>query len=159
MPMSRPSRIGRRDNGMKRGFTLVEILVVLAIFALATAVIMPSTGRLLDQTTAHAVFFEFQRDVSALRRQANRTGHTMRLIDPDARADAELGDQSIRLRAPWRYTIAPALVIDEGGGCGVATVNLLDRDTVVMTLRTADGDCNFSRQQTTAVPHRELSSQ
>ena len=62
---------GGRGRG---GYSLMEILVVLAIFALSTAVIMPSTSRMLDQTTAHAVFFEFQRQVSDLRREANRTG-------------------------------------------------------------------------------------
>lgn len=136
----------------------MEMLVVLALFAMATAIIMPSTARMLDQATAHAVFFEFQRDVSDLRREANRTGIPIRLIDPEARPDIVLGDRKIRLRDPWRYTIAPALEIAEGGSCGAAAVNLLNRDTVVMTLRTDDGTCGFSRFQSAAGPPPASSS-
>ena len=138
--------------------TLIEILVVLAIFALATAVIMPSTSRMLDQATAHAVFFEFQRDVSNLRREANRTGVPIRVIDPAAEAEPARGDRHIILREPWRYTIAPALEIAEGGSCGPTMVNLLTGDRVVMTLRAEDGACRFIRLQTTAAPPREPSS-
>jgi hypothetical protein len=119
---------------------------------------MPFTGRLLDQATAHAVFFEFQRDVSSLRREANRTGAGLRLIDPEAAIDASRGDRRIALRRPWRYTIAPALEIAEGGACGATTVNLLETDRVVMTLRTDRGDCRFSRLQTTEARPREPSS-
>lgn len=153
------NRRNRSRAASRGGFSLIEILVVLAIFAIATAVVMPFTGRLLDQATAHAVFFEFQRDVSALRRESNRTGEALRLIDPEVRPDPARGDRRIALRRPWRYTMAPALDIAEGGACGATTVNLLERDTVVMTLRTDRGDCRFSRLQTTAAPPREPSSQ
>ncbi len=125
--------------------TLIELLVVLAIFAMATAVIMPSTSRLLDQATAHAVFFEFQRDVSDLRREANRTGLAVRLIDPAVTPSEDDGDRVISLRRPWRYTVAPALTIAEGGACGIATVNLLSEDRVVMTLQSRDATCRFIR--------------
>lgn len=156
--MFRPARPSRRPTRSPDGFSLIEILVVLAIFAIATAVVMPFTGRLLDQATAHAVFFEFQRDVSALRREANRTGAGLRLIDPAAPIDLAQGDRRIALRRPWRYTMAPSLEIAEGGACGVTTVNLLETNTVIMTLRTDRGDCRFSRLQTTAAPPREPSS-
>lgn len=123
----------------------MEILVVLAIFALSTAIIMPSTSRMLDQTTAHAVFFEFQRQVSDLRREANRTGEALRVVDPSM--PLVEGDRLIELRAPWRYTLAPALTIAEGGGCSIVSANLINQDRVVMTLRTDDGACRFIRYQ------------
>ena len=130
----------------------MEILVVLAIFALATAVIMPTTSRMLDQATAHAVFFEFQRQVSDLRREANRTGEAVRLVDPAAMPAAD--DRTVTLREPWRYTLAPALDIAPGGACSPTTANLLNGERVVMTLRSEDADCRFMRQATTAVPPR-----
>jgi len=133
----------------------VEILVVLAIFALAAAVIMPSTSRMLDQATAHAVFFEFQRQVSDLRREANRTGEAIRLVDPAATPSE--GERTVTLREPWRYTLAPALDIAPGGSCSPTTANLLKDDRVVMTLRAQDADCRFIRQATTAAPPREPS--
>jgi len=123
----------------------MEMLVVLALFALATAVIMPSTSRMLDQATAHAVFFEFQRDVSDLRREANRTGVPIRLIDPAATPNVGQGERVIQLRRPWRYTLAPALQIEEGGSCGQSSVNLLNEDSVVMSLHTRDFTWRFIR--------------
>ena len=117
-------------------------------FSLITAVIMPSTSRMLDQATAHAVFFEFQRQVSDLRREANRTGEAVRLIDPAA-TPLE-GERAVTLREPWRYTLAPPLDIAAGGACSPTTANLLNGERVVMTLRSEDADCRFMRQATTA---------
>lgn len=132
----------RRARG---GYTLIEVLVVLAIFALSTAIIMPSTARMLDQTTSHAVFFEFQRQMSDLRREANRTGEPVRVVDPSMPKTED--DRLLELRAPWRYTLAPALDIAEGGRCSSVSANLINQDRVVMTLRTDDGTCRFIRLQ------------
>lgn len=139
-----------RSRRSRDGYTLMEVLVVLAIFALSTAIIMPSTARMLDQTTSHAVFFEFQRQVSDLRREANRTGEPIRIVDPSMPQTE--GDRLLELRAPWRYTLAPALDIAEGGGCSTVSANLINQDRVVMTLRADDGNCRFIRLQ--AAPTR-----
>jgi len=140
----RPADLARPRRA-RGGYTLIEVLVVLAIFALSTAIIMPSTARMLDQTTAHAVFFEFQRQMSDLRREANRTGEPLRVVDPSM--PKVEGDRLLELRAPWRYTLAPALDIAEGGGCSTTSANLINQDRVVMTLRTDDGTCRFIRLQ------------
>lgn len=140
----------------------MEILVVLAILAMATAIIMPSTGRMMDQATSHAVFFEFQKQVSDLRREANRTGVALRVVDPDAAVLADdspiiarepdgpvepVPERVITLREPWTYTMAPALEIAEGGLCAPASVNLVKEGQVVMTLRSTEPDCRFIRLQ------------
>lgn len=144
--MSRPIPPPRT---VRPGFSLMEILVVLAIFGLATAIIMPSTSRMLDQAMSHAVFFEFQRQVSDLRREASRTGVAIRIADPEAAAAAstegETTDRVLTLRSPWRYTMAPALEIAEGGACSPTSVNLARDDVVVMTLRSSGTDCRFTR--------------
>lgn len=142
----------RRARG---GYTLIEVLVVLAIFALSTAIIMPSTARMLDQTTSHAVFFEFQRQMSELRREANRTGTSLRVVDPSMPKTED--DRLLELRSPWRYTLAPALDIAEGGGCSTASANLINQERVVMTLRTDDGTCRFIRLQAPPAKGRSAS--
>lgn len=148
-----------RPADQRAGFSLIEILVVLAIFALSTAVVMPGMSRMLDQATAHAVFFEFQRQVSDLRREVSRTGIPVRLVDPAAEEPLPDGDHVVTLRSPWRYTMAPALTIGEGGVCGNTSVNLVTDDRVVMTLKAEGGGCQFIRQQIKAAPPRESSSQ
>lgn len=159
----------------REGFSLLEILVVLAIFALSAALIMPSTARMLDQATSHAVFFDFQEQVSNLRREANRTGVDIRLTEPDAAVLRTLDDgesdavgmdralaaerpRAILLRSPWTYTLTPNLDIAAGGVCSAATANLLNAGRVVMTLRSSGGDCRFIRLQTTAAQPRAPAS-
>ncbi len=153
MPMSTPTR--RADRS---GFTLMEILVVLVIMAVTTAVIMPSMSRMLDQATSHAVFFEFQRQIAEFRREANRTGVPIRVVDPSAAALLLEDDRTVTLRAPWRYTLAPALQIAAGGVCAPTTANLVNVDRVVMTLRLDGANCQFIRQQTTVAQLRESSA-
>lgn len=146
-------RINRRHRyGSRAGFSLMEILVVLAILALSTAIIMPSTARMLDQTTAHAVFFEFQRQASDLRREANRTGQALRVLDPAVYEQTDPDpalDRQIILRAPWTFSLSPSLEIAEGGLCNRTSVVLMKQEEVVMRLRTDDGTCRFVRYQTT----------
>lgn len=154
MPTSTPIKPGRRQ-----GFSLMEILVVLVIMGLSTALILPSTSRMLDQATSHAVFFEFQRDVSELRRSANRTGITVRLVDPERYRPGVDGEAVLSLRAPWRYTLAPDLEIAEGGVCSASSANLINGDRVVMTLRTSTSDCRFIRLQSEAGRSEPSSSQ
>lgn len=135
-----------RDQVCARaGFSLIEVLVVLAIFALSSAIIMPSMARMLDQTTAHAVFFEFQRQVSDARREVNRTGEPIIIIDPSLTDQLEEGERVLSLRAPWRYTLAPKLDITEGGICNPVSANLVLDERVVMSLRSSEGDCRFEQ--------------
>jgi prepilin-type N-terminal cleavage/methylation domain-containing protein len=132
------------------GFSLMEILVVLVILGLSTAIIMPSSARMLDQATSHAVFFEFQREISDLRRQANRTGVGVIVVDPATPTPLPEEARVIPMRAPWRYTVAPAFVIADGGVCGPASVNLIKDDTVVMALQSSGPNCRLIRVQTGA---------
>jgi prepilin-type N-terminal cleavage/methylation domain-containing protein len=137
----------RQPDRSRVGFSLIEILVVLAIFAIATAIIMPGTSRMLDQATSHAVFFEFQRQVSDLRREANRTGVSIRIVDPavEIEPEARFTVRQVTLRAPWRYTLAPALDIEGGGVCSPTSANLVRGDAVIMTLRSEGRTCRFVR--------------
>ena len=104
MPISLPTnaRIARA------GFSLIEVLVVLAIFAMSAAVIMPSTSRMLDQATSHAVFFEFQKQISDYRREANRTGVALQVADPEAASPADrLSPVSGEAASDVQRTISP----------------------------------------------------
>ena len=55
------------------GFSVLEMLIVLVVIALAVAIVMPRGAAMLDQATAHSVFFDFQRQVSDLRLKAYRS--------------------------------------------------------------------------------------
>ena len=83
----------------------------------------------------------------------------IRLVDPSAPLPLPDGDRTVTLRKPWRYTLAPALEIAEGGVCAPTMANLVNGDRVVMTLRMDDPSGQFTRQQITAAQPREPSSQ
>lgn len=137
------SQAANRRRG-RAGFSLIEILVVLAIMALATAVILPNGGRLLDQTLAQAVFFEFQRDVLQLRREANRSGSAITLVSGQA-PTSDPSERTLSLREGWSYVLTPPLAIDEAGACGPAEAVLTRNGAVVMHLRVGGADCRFIR--------------
>ena len=132
------ARIGRA------GFSLIEILVVLAIMALATAIILPNGARLLDQTVAQSVFFDFQRDVLQLRREANRSGSAITLLSAGAEPK-DATERTLTLREGWGYALTPALVIDEAGACAPGEAILTRNTEPVMRLRVEGADCRFIR--------------
>lgn len=57
----------------KAGYSVLEVLIVLAIMAMASAIVMPRGLAMLDRVMTHVVFFDLQREVSDLRRDAYRT--------------------------------------------------------------------------------------
>lgn len=118
--------------------------MVLTIMALATAVIMPNGARLLDQTVAQAVFFEFQRDVLQLRREANRSGSAITVLSAGAPAEGE-GERTLLLRAGWSYSLEPDLRIDEAGACAPGEATLMRDEAPIVFLRVEGADCRFTR--------------
>lgn len=129
----------------RAGYTLLEMLIVLAIMALAIAIVVPRGEAMLDQMTAHAVFFDFQRQVSDLRREAyaSQTPTAVRAAD-----DAEPADAAARvlpLRAGWTYRLDHAIAITAGGRCTPALVEVLKSGKPVMHLKATDAACHFIR--------------
>lgn len=147
MPMSAAApRTERRRR--RAGVSLVEMLVVLAIMAIATGILMPSSARLLDQATAHAAFFELQREVNDLRRLAYRSGEPIRVQGTAAVEDQdqdEPGARRLRLPASWTYALDPELLISEGGVCSSTMARLYRDGEEIMVLRMADEACRFTR--------------
>ncbi len=129
----------------KAGYTLLEMLIVLAVMALAVAIVLPRGEAMLDQMTAHAVFFDFQRQVSDLRREAyaSQTGVTVRGSDD---ADPSLvRARAIPLRAGWTYRLTQPIAISDGGACAGGAVVVLKYGRPVMRLAMADRACHFIR--------------
>ncbi len=130
----------------KAGFSLLEMLIVLAIMAISVAVAVPRGRAVLDQMITHAVFFDFQRQVSDLRRQAY-AAQTPVTIKGDLDADPrDALDRQIFLRASWTYRLTRPIVISEGGVCTPATVEVLKAGRSIMHLTMADDLCHFIRQ-------------
>lgn len=118
--------------------------MVLTIMALATAIIMPSGARMLDQTIAQSVFFEFQRDVLQLRREANRSGSAITLLSAGAEP-RDRTERTLMLREGWSYALTPALAIDDAGACAPGEAVLMRNADPIMRLRIEGADCRLIR--------------
>jgi hypothetical protein len=123
----------------------MEMLIVLAIMALAVALVMPRGEAMLDSMTTHAVFFDFQRQVSDLRRQAYASQTAVAVRGSDDADTADAADTVIPLRAAWSYRLDRPLAISEGGVCTPAAVEVLKSGRPVMHLTTSDAACHFIR--------------
>jgi prepilin-type N-terminal cleavage/methylation domain-containing protein len=128
-----------------RGYTLLEMLVVLAIMALAVAFIAPRGEAMLDQMTAHAVFFDFQRQVSDLRREAYASQSGVGLRGSDDADPSLARARAIPLRAGWTYRLTQPIAISDGGACAGGNVELLKYGRPIMHLAMADRACHFIR--------------
>jgi len=126
------------------GFSLLETLVALALMALAVLIVLPSGAVMLDRVTAHAVFFDFQRQLSDLRLKAYRSEAPITVRDAVA-PSPDLSAQVLPLRAGWSYTLDHPIAISEGGACGPALATVLKNGRTVMHLRMADAACHLSR--------------
>jgi prepilin-type N-terminal cleavage/methylation domain-containing protein len=146
-PTSR-TRPGSSPLALQRaraGYSVLEVLVVLAIMALAVALVMPRGALMIDRMTAHAVFFDFQRGVLDLRREAYAAQAPIVLYDTAEAAGRDPRGRVLPLRAQWTYRLAQPVRISEGGACRDGAVEILKAGRPIMRLAPDLGDCRFIR--------------
>jgi prepilin-type N-terminal cleavage/methylation domain-containing protein len=141
----RPPRRRADPRRRKGGYTLLEMLIVLGIMALAIAIVLPRGEAALDQMTAHAVFFDFQRQVSDLRREAYASETPTAVRAPDDTAPADAAGRLLRLRSGWSYRLDQPIEITAGGLCTPARVEVTKLGAPVMHLVSSDSACHFTR--------------
>ena len=116
------------------------MLVVLALLALTAAVVLPSGAVMLDRVSAHAAFFDVQRQLSDLRLAAYRAQAPTVVSERPAPGAVQL-----TMRSGWSYSLDQPIRISEGGACGPAAVTLSRRGKPVMHLRMSDAACHLLR--------------
>jgi prepilin-type N-terminal cleavage/methylation domain-containing protein len=141
-------RRGSASARTKGGFTLLEMLLVLGLTAMAAALIVPRISVQIDQAAAHSEFLKFQQQVMDLRRQSFHEGQGLRIVASgelvdDAEADPPLAE--VRLGPGWSYQLSQPIDIDAGGGCSQADVDLIRAGRVVLHLRGSGASCRFFR--------------
>lgn len=131
---------GPERAAAEAGFSLLEMLVVLALLALTAVVVFPSGAVMLDRVGAHAAFFDVQRQLSDLRLAAYHAETPAVVADRPAPGAVQL-----TMKSGWSYSLDHPIPISEGGACGPAAVTLSRRGKVVMHLRMADAACHLLR--------------
>jgi prepilin-type N-terminal cleavage/methylation domain-containing protein len=132
----------------KGGFTLLEMLLVLGLTAMAAALIVPRIAVQIDQAAAHSEFLKFQQQVMDLRRQSFHEGQGLRIVASGELVDEPEADPplaEVQLAPGWTYHLSQPIDIDAGGGCSPAEVDLIRGGRVVLRLHGSGASCRFYR--------------
>lgn len=139
----------RRD-----GFSLLEMLVALAVLALGAGFVTVRAGVALDQMAAHAAHLELQSQLSALRRRV--VGDQVPVLLKGVRTEADedetrdpptSGPDDVVLAGPdgWTLHLEKPLSIAATGACGAAALELRRANRKPVRLVTRDGACGLLR--------------
>lgn len=128
----------------RAGFSVMEVLIVLAIMSLGAAIVLPRGSAMMDRMMTHVVFFEIQQQVSERRREAFRTEQAMSI--PQTNRPLDEAVPGLRLRPGWSYRLDRPLDISAGGRCGTVEAEVFREGRPAMRLRSDDGACHFIRR-------------
>lgn len=104
-----------------RGYTLLEMLAVVGVLALATAMIAPTGYRMVRSWQDADAIKQVLRELSRLPINARQSGTTLML---DAGLQRK-GKVTVALPDGWTLVLDSALIIGANGACG-GTTGILD---------------------------------
>ncbi len=104
------------------GFTLLEMLVVLALIATVAGIALPNFGRFLDSFSATTKWREVESELADLPYRAFSAGRMLQLDSGSVRAHLQ------KLPAEWQFASAVAIVYRENGWCEGGTIVITATD-------------------------------
>lgn len=115
----------------KGGYSLLEIMIVLAIMSVAVSILAPRAGAALDQVVIHTIQFDLQRQVSDQRRRAfvNQTPLELHIV---ATGDPSIGPgQSgvtkialVQIPKGWKASLESRVALGANGQCTATRLHL-----------------------------------
>lgn len=139
MPTS-GTRRGSRPAAGSGGFTLLELVVVLALLGLATALVAPSGMRAIEARSRNADIEAGLGSLSALAARAHEQGRAMVLAAGELPAGAIEG-----LPEGWIVTLEQPLRIQANGACSHSRGELRDETGYVQPFEVAAPFCDTTR--------------
>lgn len=122
-----------------RGYTLLEILVVVALLALATSLVAPAGYRMITSWREAGAVDEALQSIGALPLRARAAGHELLLPDPTA-PDAV----HVELPDGWRLEMHSPLTVRANGACSDAA-GILHTTRQLIDFRVAAPFCAVRR--------------
>ena len=106
------------------GFTLLEILFVIFIVGLMTALVAPRLGVNLDHFEALSQRKWLEDQITQLPRRVRYAGRALELPKDLGRTDLGDGAPVLELPAGWQLVVAPPLRISPSGACSASVLEL-----------------------------------
>ena len=105
------------------GFTLIEIVVAIAIVGLALSFALPRLSGLLDRLGSSMRQQRFEDRLAALGGEARRTGRTLLLRSTEPQKKPGIVS-AIELPSDWSLVVEPPITFNFNGVCTGGTVRL-----------------------------------
>ncbi len=119
-----------RQSDKSGGFSLIEVLIVLAVIAMMAVVVGPTIGSSLGSVTRRTIERGVEVQLLEARLSAIETRRAQVFFDPSqppsTQASADRAAVVLTLPQGWTYRIQNAVEFFPDGGCGAGTV-LLDK--------------------------------
>lgn len=117
----------RLRSTAQSGYSLLEIMIVLAIMTVSVSIMAPRAGAALDQVVVHTIQFDLQRQVSDLRRRAfvNQTALDL-AVGPQkgGRPGPRLEVGAASLPAGWEARLEDRVQLNPNGLCTPTRIHL-----------------------------------
>lgn len=125
---------------LARGFTLLELLLVLALLATVTAMIVPNLVKVLAAVKTSTDRADIVRLVESLPLKARKAGHEIRVAVGEPLPLLEGG----QLPTGWRVTAVGPIRVSARGYCNEAAVRVVDPEGHPETWKVASPGCQVA---------------
>lgn len=125
------------------GFTLIEMMAVLVLFGLLTAVVAPNFERWFTSTQQRVGVSELAVRMQQLHARAALLGQNYELNGTSAKLPLADGRPALELPQGWSFKDGQSLIVRASGLCRAATVEFASA-TQFVALDIGEGSCEVS---------------
>ncbi|MFA9440975.1 Tfp pilus assembly protein FimT/FimU [Uliginosibacterium sp. sgz301328] len=122
---------GRERRRRCRGFSLLELMVVLALIALMMGLVGPSFMKMIDRSTQRYAIASIYEDIRQLPRWAHLLGVPLSL-DSVVEPVAIGGEQILSLPQGWQVLFDPPLTVTPDQLCSASTGTVIDAAALIL---------------------------
>ena len=139
-----PTSASCRPEVMNRGFSLVELLVVMAVVGLISALVAPNLAAMLSGVQRFTLRDGVVSDLASLSFRAFALGQSFELSEGKLEAPLRDGNPILVLPTGWRLRAETPIRFSFNGTCSGGAVELIAADGAVERLLLNAPDCRIS---------------